>query len=172
MAFPMRADFFFATSAPVELPTLATLFPGFHRPANFVEPGGFCESTFLGFERPTTFTALCVFSGCAGCCGGRAALSGSLSTTTWTRILASNYARRSQWNIDRHCLLRMHGTGHMTHFGVKCNKYASTAKHESKSAWHSRVAAGCLNKCLPGCQKKILAFPEMLGGMFPTPSTG
>ena len=76
----MRTDFFFAASAPVEFPTLAAHFPGFERPADFVEPGGFCESAFLGFDRPTPFTALCVFSGCAGCRGGRPMSSGSVCT--------------------------------------------------------------------------------------------
>jgi hypothetical protein len=149
-----------------EFPTLATLFPSFTRPADFLEAGGFCSSTFLDFERPTTFTALCVFSGCAGCRGGRAALSGSVSTASWTCISTSSYARRSQWNIDRHCILRMHGIGHMTHFAKKCNKYASTAKYESKSIWQGCVAAGYLNKCLPGCHKKIQSFPEMFEGCF------
>ena len=82
----MRPDFFFAASAALEFPTLATHFPDFERPPDFVEHGGFCESTFLGFERPTVFTARCVFSSCAGCRGGRPALSGSVSTASWTCI--------------------------------------------------------------------------------------
>ena len=82
MAFPMRPNFFFDTSAPLEFPTLAKLFPGFTMPADFVEVGGLCESTFLGFERPTAFMGLCVFSSCAGCRGGRATLSGSVSSAT------------------------------------------------------------------------------------------
>jgi hypothetical protein len=87
----MRTDFFFAVSAPVEFPTLATPLTGFERPANFVEPGDFSESAFLGFDRPTAFTGLCVFSCCAGCSGGRTTLSGSVSTASWTCILAASY---------------------------------------------------------------------------------
>lgn len=37
----MLANFFFATSALVELPTFATFFPGFNKPASFVDPRGF-----------------------------------------------------------------------------------------------------------------------------------
>ena len=126
LAVPMRPDFFFAASAALEFPALATHFPGFERPPDFVEHGGFCESTFLGFERPTVFTALCVFSGCAGCRGGRPALSGSVSTATWTCISAPSYGWRSQWNSDIQCSLGMHGNGHITHFPLKMQQ---TCKH-------------------------------------------
>ena len=46
MAFPMRPNFFFDTSAPLEFPTLAKLFPGFTMPADFVEVGAYVSQPF------------------------------------------------------------------------------------------------------------------------------
>jgi hypothetical protein len=126
MSLPVRTCFFFATSGLVELPTFASLFPGLQGPADFVEPRGFSESVFLGFERPTALTARCVFSSVLGDRrGGRLALLGTDSTASWTWTSASTYARRSQCNIHGDCLLVY--ARYITHdtFCRNCNKYAS-----------------------------------------------
>lgn len=152
MAVPVRTSFFLPTSAVVELPTLALLFPGLHKPADFVEPRGFCESTALGFERPTTFTARSGFPGCAGRRGGSTALLGSVSTASWPCISASTYARRSQCSIHGHCLL-VHAR-HLTHDRFR-RKYATTANTRIQTSWACLCCRGMFTQMSIEMSQKI-----------------
>ena len=182
MALGMRADFFFATSALVELPTLAPRVPGLQSPTDLVAAGSFCSSVFLGFDRPTAFTALCVFSGCAGCRGGPSPCSGNVVAASWTFISASSYGRRFQLNMHGLALPSNHMATHLTSCAETSNNYENTsineytmrriAKIQYKSAKRSCAVAGCLNKCLPRCQSGFKAFQDMLEGMFPATTTG
>ena len=86
------ADFFFATSALVELPTFAAPFLGFDKPAGFVDPRGFGPSAFEGFNKLATFTPFIVFSGCSGRRGQGPALSTIVSIASWTCNTTSSYA--------------------------------------------------------------------------------
>jgi hypothetical protein len=139
MALGGRVDFFFATSAVVELPTFAPLFPGLESPADFAAPGLLSSSTFLGFERPTPFTAFCVFSGCAGCRGGLAAASGNVVATSWTCIPASNYGRRYHLNMHVVKSPSKHKYRHLTCCVEPSNNYDNSAKRQYTLRRHAKM---------------------------------